>query len=292
MILYEIFCLTFGFFLCRVRFSSMNLEELRKEIDAIDDKIVALINERCKVAAKVGEWKKKQAHAIYVPEREKQLFERLHARNEGPISSSALRSIYREIISGAIALEKPLKISCYDSEENAANAARETFGDAAEYTRISSIDKLLKTLQSGKCDYGVIPLVDFSGKFSKNVLFELSKYENIKICAERIGSFDGTGGRYFIIGLQETFPSNEDRTAIAVKLSDASDNWLDRIKNILKNREIFTMLEIGIGATGQQTIFIEFAGHPTNEKIKTILNEISETVGKIEIQSGFPVLYA
>ena len=105
----------------------MNLDELRKEIDAIDDKIVALINERCKLAAKVGEWKKQRAHAIYVPEREKQLFERLHAKNEGPISSSALRSIYREIISGAIALEKPLNVICLDSPANAQKAARETF---------------------------------------------------------------------------------------------------------------------------------------------------------------------
>jgi chorismate mutase-like protein len=270
----------------------MNLDELRKEIDTIDEQIVALINERCTVAAKVGEWKKKQSHAIYVPEREKQLFERLHAKNNGPISSSALRSIYREIISGAIALEKPLNILFFDSHENSSNAARETFGDAAEYSSCSSITKLMEALHSDKYDYGVVPLADSSGNFSETVLLELIKYKEIKICAERIGSINDTEGRYFIIGMQETTPTSEDRTAIAIELSNASNDWLDQIKNILKDKETFTAIEIDNEKTGQQTIFIEFAGHPTDDNIKTILNTISEKVGKMQIQGGFPVLYA
>lgn len=270
----------------------MNLEELRKEIDSIDNQIVTLINDRCKVAARVGEWKKKQSHAIYVPEREKQLFERLHAINKGPISSSALKSIYREIISGAIALEKPLNISCYDSCEKSANAARETFGDAAKYTKISSIDDLLKTIRSGKCDYGVIPLENASGKFSETILSELIKHEEIKICAERIGTMNSTDGRYFIVGLQETTPTLEDRTAIAIELSNASPDWLEKIKPLLENIEIFTAIEIDKTTTGKQTIFIEFAGHPADEKTGTLLDTISETIGKIQMQDGFPVLYA
>jgi len=270
----------------------MNLEELRKEIDTIDDKLVALINERCKLASRIGKWKKERAHAIYVPEREKQLFERLHANNEGPISSSALRSIYREIISGAIALEKPLKIAFYDSIEKSPNAARETFGDAAEYTGFLSIDKLMETLRSDEYDYGVIPLADSSGIFSETVLSELINHEDIKICAERIGSIDGTGGRYLIIGMQETTPSSEDRTAVTIELSNTSPNCLEQIPSLLKNRDIFAAIEIDNEATGAQTLFIEFAGHPTDNEVETMLNNIAKKIGKLRILGGFPVLYA
>lgn len=270
----------------------MNLTELRKEIDAIDDKIVALINDRCKIASKVGAWKKKRAHAIYVPEREKQLFERLHGKNEGPISSSALRSIYREIISGAIALESPLKIICLDSPENSQKAARETFGDAAEYLRSTQIASLMKALVSEQIDYGVIPLADKSGNYSKEVIEELLKYKDIKICAERIGSMDGTGGRYFIIGPQETTASAEDRTAITIESQKKSSDWLKEIKCLLNGVEIFTAIEIESGTNAEQTVFIEFEGHPSDETIKKLLKDLTDNIGKIKVLGGYPVLYA
>ena len=268
----------------------MDLTELRKEIDAIDDKIVALINDRCKLASKVGEWKKKRAHAIYVPEREKQLFERLHAKNEGPISSSALRSIYREIISGAIALEQPLKIICLDSQENSPKAARETFGDAAEYIRSNSIASLMETLVSEDIDYGVIPLADKSENYSEEALIELVKHKDIKICAERIGSMDKTGGRYFIIGRQETTPSAEDRTAVCIQLNTPSANWQEEIKSLLENVEIPSAIELAKGES--QTVFMELTGHPTEESIIQLLETLSAKIGKLQVLGGYPVLYA
>lgn len=265
----------------------MDLQELRKQIDAIDEKIVGLINERCKIASKVGEWKKERAHAIYVPEREKQLFERLHAKNEGPISSSALRSIYREIISGAIALEKPLNIICYDSPANAANAARETFGDSAEYTRINEVSVLIEKLVTEEIDYGVIPLTDKTGEFAVEVISELVKHQDIKICAERIGSVDNTGGNYFIIAPQETTPSPEDRTAVVIHLAKNEQNNPFELKKLESDVEIFAAFEL---KTGSPTIFIEFAGHPADKETQTLLTELG-TNGKVQILGGYPVLY-
>lgn len=266
----------------------MDLQELREQIDALDDQIVALINERCKIASKVGEWKKKRAHAIYVPEREKQLFERLHGKNEGPISSSALRSIYREIISGAIALEKPLKIICLQSPVNAANAARETFGDSAEYSRLESVAELLEKLNSDDFDYGVIPLADKSENFEEKAIAELLKHQDIKICAERIGSIDNTGGTYYIIGPQETTPSREDRTAIAIKLNSPDDEWSTELKKFEPDMKIFTAFEL---TSNSPTVFVEFAGHPAEEKTKNLLSEL-EKIGEVQILGGYPVLYA
>lgn len=265
----------------------MNLAELRQKIDAIDDKIVALINERCKLAAKIGEWKKQRAHAIYVPEREKQLFERLHAKNEGPISSSALRSIYREIISGAIALEKPLKIICFDSKENSGNAARETFGDAAKYTKTVSMTELLAELNSNKYDYGAVPLADSAGNFVQKVISELIKHPNIKICAERIGSVDGSGGRYFIIGRQETTPSTDDRTAFAIEPAVQEPDWPKKIKAELNGFKLFSE-----AVTDTRAVFFEISGHPADEKVKKLLETLAEKTGKVQILGGYPVLYA
>lgn len=262
----------------------MNLDALRLKIDAIDDKIVALINERCKIASEVGAWKKQRAHAIYVPEREKQLFERLHAKNEGPISSSALRSIYREIISGAIALEKPLKIIYFKSMENSANAARETFGDSAKYIPSDSMDEILNKLEKEDIDYGVIPLIDQNGHFAKEIISDLIKHDEIKICAERIGNVDGSNGSYLIIGLQETVPSIEDRTAVAIKGINHTESYSETIDSRLN---IFTLSELNCETP---TIFIEFSGHPANKETKKALSKL-EHLGTVKILGGYPVLY-
>lgn len=268
----------------------MNLDELRVSIDSIDEQIVKLINERCKLAAKVGEWKKQRAHAIYVPEREKQLFERLHAKNNGPISSSTLRSIYREIISGAIALEKPLKILCLEESEN---AARETFGDAANYTYCQSINELMKRLKSDEFDYGVIAFSNNDDTISKTTLIELILHSNIKICAERIGAInEKKNGRFFIIGMQETTPSSEDRTSLTVNLSNMTNDYSEKLKSILKEESIFTIVELDHPDIADQILFLEISGHSTDKITKEILNKISQEIGKVKIVGGYPVLYA
>lgn len=267
----------------------MNLDKLRVSIDSIDEQIVNLINERCKLAAKVGEWKKQRDHAIYVPEREKQLFEKLHAKNSGPIPSSTLKSIYREIISGAIALEKPLKILCLEESEN---AARETFGDSADYTYCQSINNLMEKLDSDEFDYGVIAFATEDDAISKTTLTELSIHKDIKICAERIGSINKKGGRFFIMGLQETTPSSEDRTAITINISNATNGYSEQLKSILKEENIFTITELHYPNITGTLLFLEFLGHPTDKATKEILNKISKKIGKVKIVGGYPVLYA
>ena len=68
----------------------MKLDELRKEIDVIDRTIVEAINRRYELVCSIGEWKRQNNLPIYVPEREKQLLERLTALNPGPMPTETL----------------------------------------------------------------------------------------------------------------------------------------------------------------------------------------------------------
>ena len=49
----------------------MDLNELRLQIDQIDDQLVALFGERMEVAAKIADYKKQNKIPIYVPARER-----------------------------------------------------------------------------------------------------------------------------------------------------------------------------------------------------------------------------
>jgi len=83
------------------------LDDLRNDIDRVDEVLVRLLNERARVACEIGRLKKAQGVEIYQPEREKQVLE--HVRNvavEGPLGADAIARLFERIIDEARRLER------------------------------------------------------------------------------------------------------------------------------------------------------------------------------------------
>jgi chorismate mutase len=83
------------------------LDELRDDIDRVDEVIVRLLNERARVAVEIGRIKKEQGMPIYQPEREKQVL--AHVRGiavEGPLGPDAIARLFERIIDEARRLER------------------------------------------------------------------------------------------------------------------------------------------------------------------------------------------
>ena len=83
------------------------LDDLRKDIDRIDEVLVRLLNERARVACEVGRLKKIDGTAVYQPDREKQVL--AHVRNvavEGPLGPEAIGRLFERIIDEARRLER------------------------------------------------------------------------------------------------------------------------------------------------------------------------------------------
>ncbi|MGA0344776.1 MAG: chorismate mutase, partial [Arenicellales bacterium] len=78
-----------------------NIDELRRQIDEIDDKLTRLVNDRIELAAQIGRNKAGGNRGIYRPEREAQIIQRLIDGNSGPLTPASIRAIFREIISAA-----------------------------------------------------------------------------------------------------------------------------------------------------------------------------------------------
>ncbi|HBC87474.1 MAG TPA: prephenate dehydratase [Lentisphaeria bacterium] len=160
------------------------LNELRKEIDQIDEKIVKLINERYKHVIEIGHLKQRTSREIYVPEREKALLGRLEKLNKGPMSPQALRAIYREVMSGAISLEKPLTIGFFGPEASFTHlAALSKFGHCAKYVPKSGISDVFNDVETERIDYGVVP-IENSTEGAVNHTLDMLVNSSAKICAE------------------------------------------------------------------------------------------------------------
>lgn len=139
--------------------SEHNLAALRGQIDKLDEKIIGLLNERVELARQVGHEKMRSGAAIYVPSREEEVFGQLTAKSKGPLSAHAIRKIYREIISAAISLEKPLLIAYLGPEATYTHqAALKQFGSSLHYQPMGSVPDVFTAVKRGDADYGVVPI--------------------------------------------------------------------------------------------------------------------------------------
>jgi chorismate mutase-like protein len=77
----------------------------RAKIDAIDEKIVALLNERAQVVREVGLIKRKSNLPATAPARAEQVLQQAAARSKGPLDPAAVRRIYAKILKEMTAFE-------------------------------------------------------------------------------------------------------------------------------------------------------------------------------------------
>lgn len=127
--------------------------------DSIDEKIVCLLNQRVQHAAEIGKIKFSNGADYYDPTREAQVMEKIASLNSGPITISTLQSVYREVISASIALEKRLVIAYLGPESTFTHqAAIRNFGVSLEYQASKTIPDVFAEVENGHADYGVVPI--------------------------------------------------------------------------------------------------------------------------------------
>ncbi len=137
----------------------MNLDELREAIDGVDTDLVRLLNERVKLAAEVGRVKGRDGRSIFVPAREREVFDRIGAISEGPLDGARLRPIFREIISASIAMEGGLRIAYLGPEATfTQQASLAAFGSQMTHVPLPTIPEVFAAVERGEAEHGVIPI--------------------------------------------------------------------------------------------------------------------------------------
>ena len=157
------------------------LRKIRASIDALDDRIVEMLNERAALAQAIGHAK---SGAKYRPEREAQVLRRVTARNRGPLPAPALTRLYTEIMSACRALEDGIAVAYLGppgtfSEE----AAIRQFGAQAKLDPCASIDEVFRQVEAGGIQYGVVP-IENSTEGSISRTHDLLLATPLKLCGE------------------------------------------------------------------------------------------------------------
>jgi chorismate mutase/prephenate dehydratase len=137
----------------------MSLDDLRRRIDAIDDRILALLEERADVVALVAREKQARRIATHDPEREREVLDRLAKKGAGRFPREAIVAVYREVMSACLAIQAPVTVAFLGPEGTFTHiAARRLFGLAARYNEAATIDGVFDAVRRGAAAYGVVPI--------------------------------------------------------------------------------------------------------------------------------------
>jgi chorismate mutase / prephenate dehydratase len=138
------------------------LQELRESIDALDTQILSLLNDRAQCAHEVGELKKREGSAVFRPDREAQVINKLQSLNErtnGLLKPHSIGNIWREVMSACRALEAPQRIAYLGPAGTfSQQAALAFFGTSVTEVACPSIDEVFRATASGTADFGVVPI--------------------------------------------------------------------------------------------------------------------------------------
>jgi chorismate mutase/prephenate dehydratase len=135
------------------------LADLRVQIDALDNQLLTLLNQRALVAEQVGEVKKLEGTPFFRPDRVAQVIEKIQHANKGPLKNEHVAAVWREIMSACLALESPVRVAYLGpagtfSEE----AAVRFFGSSIEHIPCANFDEVFRAATAGTADFGVVPV--------------------------------------------------------------------------------------------------------------------------------------
>jgi chorismate mutase/prephenate dehydratase len=164
--------------------ASQRLQTLRGQIDALDADIVKLLNDRAGIVVDIGKLKQQTNAPIYAPDREKFVLEKVRSLNKGPLPDRCLEAVYRELMSGSFALEKPLRIGFLGPAGTFSHAAAQRkFGSSVEYVPLADISSVFEEVVRDHIDYGLVPV---ENSLHGGVIDTLDAFlsSSARICAE------------------------------------------------------------------------------------------------------------
>jgi chorismate mutase/prephenate dehydratase len=162
------------------------LEELRRQIDAIDSEILEKLNHRARVVVEVGALKHETGVPVYSGTRERRIVDRLVNENPGPFPAAGIAPVFREIVSATRSLEDELPIAYFGPEGTFTHlAAKQRFGEVANLRSESSIPNVFSAVESGKAQLGVIPVENTTAGVVTATLDTFAD-SDVSICGEII----------------------------------------------------------------------------------------------------------
>ena len=136
------------------------LDDLRRQIDAIDDQLHDLLMRRTDIVEAIGKEKKDGKVPAFRPGREAMILRRLVARHAGRFPVGALVRMWREMLAATVGMQAKLAIAVYAPSAASGywDLARDHFGSHALMTAYDSIGQVIRAVTDKQASIGVLPM--------------------------------------------------------------------------------------------------------------------------------------
>lgn len=179
-----------------------DLKECRLAIDEIDDKLLELLNERKKVAADVAECKLRNGQGVSDPGREQVKLEMIMDKAQSlGLPPSFAAAVFRAIIANTVAYEQRYLVENLQRADIERATSIAFLGDKGSYSHLAAMrfcsvytggiresgckefEEIVALVESGKCEYGILP-VENSSSGSINGVLDVLQGSNATLCGE------------------------------------------------------------------------------------------------------------
>jgi chorismate mutase-like protein len=278
------------------------ITRIRTRIDAIDERIQSLIDERARIAREVGASKESTgAIDYYRPEREAQVLRKVLARNGGPLRDDEMLRLFREIMSACLAQQAPLKVSFLGPEGTLTRTAvTRFFGHSVRALPLPGVEGVFREVETGSADFGVVP-VESCAEGAVQHTFDIFVDSPLKICGEievpllhPPAEGDDRPGttRFHVIGRTLLAPSGDDRTTIVMSGGNTeAPGALYRLLEPLARHGV-SMSRIESRPSRKRmwryVFFVDLDGHAEDPKVAAALRELERIASLFKVLGAYP----
>lgn len=164
--------------------SGGSLTALQSKMDRLDRELVKSLNERARLAEKIGKLKKESGEPPFAVAEEERSLTRAINLNKGPLPHRCIRATFRELVSGCRWLLRELRVAFLGPLYSYSHlAAIHRFGQAVEFAPVLSIAAVFEEVNRGHCDFGIVPIENSTDGRIADTLDMFTRLP-VRICGE------------------------------------------------------------------------------------------------------------
>lgn len=189
-----------------------SLDELRREIDALDDRVHDALIARAEIAGAVRLAKGADG-AVFRPGREAKVLRRLVARHHGGLPAIVIVRIWREIMTASSRQQGSFSVAVATAAAGGAGIelARDHFGMLTALQPSSSIAQAIRAVTEGKAQAALVPLAEDVPEDPWWRSLGIGPGPQMVVIARLPFAHDQRAGAALLVGRQDFDPSGEDR---------------------------------------------------------------------------------
>lgn len=273
-----------------------NLDQLRAEIDRIDEALHDLIVERTALAGRIAEAKKADGETdCYLrPGREAKVLRRLTERHTGAFPKATLIRVWRELMGANTRLQGSFSVAVFQPMRGAGflEMARDQYGAYAVTRPFATPSQVIQAVTTGEMTVGILPVPDGQGAAESadwwaRILGEDAPRVIARLPFAGPGTGRGDGLEALVIGRQMPDPTGDDRALIAVETDGHVSRARLRERLEASGIDTATTLAEGTLGPGVSVYLMEIEGLPEADDPHLARLAEAEGVGHVNRLGGY-----